>query len=412
MTTTEEPTVPTQLLPDTNPDTNAAGVLGAPRPAGVRHLDAAAPQRVARLTDLALRGLAAGYDPATGSFAQTVRGLSGGRGVTVAAQGTSRRYTATAALGLSRVPEPAQRAVLGGRNAVDVALHAAELAADSDDPGAVALVLWCAVEVADLAPDALLERLPGLLDGRALPTVDAAWLLTAAVAAAGLADTAETVDRAAALLRRYHGPGGTYPHVLPPGTRSRWRARVGGFADQVCPLQALARASRLTGADWMLDHADRTAAAICTAQGAAGQWWWHYDSRDGGVVEPFPVYSVHQHGMAPMVLFDLWEAGGADHRAEIVAGLGWVDDHPEVVEELVTERFGLVWRKVGRREPRKAARAIAAAATSVWQGARVPGLDRALPPVVVDHECRPYELGWLLYAWLAPATDRTEDHDA
>ena len=23
------------------------------------------------------------------------------------------------------------------------------------------------------------------------------------------------------------------------------------------------------------------------------------------------------------------------------------------------------------------------------------------PPVRVDYECRPYELGWLLYAWLA-----------
>lgn len=402
MTTTEEPTVPTQL----RSETYAEAVSGRPRPAAVRHLDPDAPGRIARLADLALRGLATAYDPATGSFAQTVRGRSGSRGVGVAPEGASLRYTAMACLGLSRVPEAAQRAVLAGRTARDVAIDVAELGVGSNDPGAVALALWCAVEVADLAPGPLLRRLPGLLDGRALPTVDAAWLLTAAVAAARLADTAEAVERAAALLGRYHGPGGTYPHVLPPHSQSRWRAHVGSFADQVYPLQALARAARLTGADWMLEHADRTAAALCTAQGTAGQWWWHYDSRNGRVVEPFPVYSVHQHAMAPMVLFDLWEAGGEDRRADIVAGLSWLDAHPEVVEELVSERFGLVWRKVGRREPRKAARAIGAAATSVWQGATVPGLDRLLPPVVVDHECRPYELGWLLYAWLAPDTDQ------
>ena len=38
-------------------------------------------------------------------------------------------------------------------------------------------------------------------------------------------------------------------------------------------------------------------------------------------------------------------------------------------------------------------------------GARLGLLDRTFPPTVVDHECRPYELGWLLYAWLSARTD-------
>jgi hypothetical protein len=397
-----------QLVEPTDP----RPVLGR-RPSSVRHLDPTAPERVARLADFALRGLISGYDPQTGSFAQTVRAIPGGRGVKVVAEGTSVRYAAMAALGLGGLPEVAQRAVLNGRTAGEVALRAAEESMHSEDPGAVALALWASVEVADQAPRALLDRvLEHLRRGHALPTVDAAWMLTAAVAAAKHTDTAEAVDGLAALLRRYHGPGGTYPHVLPPGTQSRWRRHVGSFADQVYPLQALARASRLTSEPWMLEHANRTAAAICTAQGSGGQWWWHYDSRDGSVVERYPVYSVHQHAMAPMVLFDLWDAGGDDHRAEIVAGLGWIDAHPEVVEELVSERFGLVWRKVGRREPRKAARALGAATTSLRQGFAVPGVDRVLPPVSVDHECRPYELGWLLYAWHAPMISEKEMHDA
>jgi hypothetical protein len=32
---------------------------------------------------------------------------------------------------------------------------------------------------------------------------------------------------------------------------------------------------------------------------------------------------------------------------------------------------------------------------------RLAGLDRVFPPGRIDYECRPYELGWLLYAWLA-----------
>lgn len=412
MSTTEEPTVSTHLLPDAH----VPWTFDRPRVASARHVDATVPGRVARLADVALRGLALGYDPATCSFAQTVRGLAGGRGVTAEPQGDSLRYTAMAALGLSRVPVEAQRAVLAGRTATDITFRAVDCALDADDPGAVALAVWAAVEVAGVVPTDLLQRLRGFLaDGRALPTVDVAWMLTAAVGAHGLTGGEEHLDlveSASGLLRRYQGRGGTYPHVLPPSAQSRWRAHVGSFADQVYPLQALARAGRLTGEAWMLDLANRTAAAICAAQGPAGQWWWHYDSRDGSVVERYPVYSVHQHAMAPMVLFDLWEAGGDDRRAEIVAGLSWVDDHPEVVEELVTERHGLVWRKVGRREPRKAARALGAATTSVWQGGTVPGIDRLLPPVVVDHECRPYELGWLLYAWLAPTSDRMEKTDA
>jgi hypothetical protein len=108
-----------------------------------------------------------------------------------------------------------------------------------------------------------------------------------------------------------------------------------------------------------------------------------------------------------MALFDLFEAGGDDHRSEIALGVSWLDTHPETVEELVSERWGLVWRKVGRREPGKASRALNAVTTSVRPGTHLPGLDRLLPPGVVDHECRPYELGWLLYAWLPGG-----EHDA
>jgi hypothetical protein len=61
-----------------------------------------------------------------------------------------------------------------------------------------------------------------------------------------------------------------------------------------------------------------------------------------------------------------------------------------------------VWRKVGRREPAKAARKLAAVTTSLRPGWHLPAIDAVLPPNQVDYECRPYELGWLVYAWGSP----------
>ena len=69
--------------------------------------------------------------------------------------------------------------------------------------------------------------------------------------------------------------------------------------------------------------------------------------------------------------------------------------------QLVLDDPPITWRKVAR------------AITARWSagcGPRPPGSSPApgsrcwtgsIPPGVVDHECRPYELGWLLYTWLS-----------
>ena len=67
---------------------------------------------------------------------------------------------------------------------------------------------------------------------------------------------------------------------------------------------------------------------------------------------------------------------------------------------MVDAKENVIWRKAGRREPRKLVRAISALTTATHPGMKLPGVDTLFPPSRLDRECRPYELGWLLYAWL------------
>jgi hypothetical protein len=117
------------------------------------------------------------------------------------------------------------------------------------------------------------------------------------------------------------------------------------------------------------------------------------------------VYSVHQHAMGPMALLDLADAGGEAYLDAIRRGLRWLAGPPERrsgrPDPLVLDEPPITWRKVARADHRKIVRGLRAASTRIVPGARVAALDRVYPPGVVDHECRPYELGWLLYAWLS-----------
>ena len=320
----------------------------------------------------------------------------------VRAEGDSLRYALIVALGLGQRDRATQTRVLEGFSAADLAIHSAKRAETSEDLGSVALGAWAVAEVAGRADAILFERLERAI-GSDVPvdTVVCAWALTAAVAGLAYRDTAELAKAAAKRLRAGQSLAGLFPHKLPDTAIGRLRRHVGCFADQIYPIQALARYSAAFGDERALAAANACAARIVACQGREGQWIWHYDVRNGDVVERYPVYSVHQHGMAPMGLLDLMEAGGTDYLDAIIKGVEWLDRHPETSAQLVSEDAQMIWRKVARREPKKAVRSIASVTTATAPGLRIPAVDALFPANRIDYECRPYELGWLLYAWCA-----------
>jgi hypothetical protein len=241
----------------------------------------------------------------------TVRGVRSLKGTVLQQEGNNLRYAAIVALGLARLPADAQHQVLHGSTAAELTIRTAKRAHGHPDPGAVALAAWAAAEATGRFEPGLFDQLSAVMNaGEPVATVDTAWILTAALAARSLGETTQLQRLAADRLTGALGSGGLFPHALPARAAGRLRSHIGCFADQVYPIQAFARLAAATHDPAALRIADRCAETICALQGPAGQWWWHYDSRVGEVVEGYPVYSVHQHAMAPMALYDLAEAGG------------------------------------------------------------------------------------------------------
>lgn len=376
-----------------------------PRAQTVAHAtdSAAIASTVDRLIALALRGIPQMREAADAPFAQTTRLVGDSVAPEIRREGANTRYGAIVALGASRLNDSAQRSLLQGQTARTMAGEVVAEALSGNEPGAIALAAWASAEIGNVrSQDAALTRLTALVATDAITaTVDCAWALTALLAGRHVLNDRSLAHRMAERLMSAQGNDGIFPHVLPPGRLPWARSHVGCFADQVYPIQALARYHAATGRVDALEAANKCGHQICDLQGPEGQWWWHYDARTGRVVEGYPVYSVHQHAMAPMALLELAEAGGIDCSASIASGLRWLESHPEVGGALIRDDLGTVWRKVGRREPHKALRYVRSTATALHPSLRLRWLNLIFPARQIDYECRPYELGWLLYAWLA-----------
>jgi hypothetical protein len=377
------------------------GNTGAPPNAARLALVAGHDSRSAALVERLLRASVRVLPQArvAGEFAFTLTGTRDPDGIwQLSPSGASRRYAAIVALGLMRLSQRDQRTVLGGEDGHDFVGRLARRLDWTTNLGDVALLCWAAAEAAHGELPHALDRLAELdRPDNPVDVVAAAWVVTALVAIRPLIDVEQHLS--AARDRLLAARSEVYPHVA-VGATTWYRSHVGSFADQVYPLQALARLHGSADDPRALAAAESVAAAICRAQGNAGQWCWHYDARTGGAVESYPVYSAHQYAMAPMALLDLADAGGQPYLEAICQGLRWLTRPPEIKEDLILDEPPVTWRKVARADRRMAGRGLRAVSTGPCSLIRFPVLDRAFRPSTVGHECRPYELGWLLMAWL------------
>jgi hypothetical protein len=348
---------------------------------------------VAPLVELAIRGLEAMYDEGQALFCHRLKQTPSGN----IKEGISQRYTVMTLLGLLRAEAAGYRSPIDMSATIDALYRNTEWV---DNIGDLGLLLWLS-SVSSRKLDSfyatfdLENALRNYSDSRKRLTMELAWLLTGLTYASRAEQKRppylESLARQTyALLQSNQGKDGLFGHM------ARWkslagavRGHVGSFADQVYPIIALAHFGQTFIMKEALQNSLQCANAICNLQGPLGQWWWHYDSMTGRVAERYPVYSVHQHAMAPMALFAAQDACDADFRDQIYKGLEWIGGANELRQSLEDKSASLVWRCIGQQK----------STSSLGRLAALVGQGRAAGTLHVLHECRPYELGWLLYAF-------------
>ena len=354
------------------------------------------------LTALALSGLGKMFDSEKQLFCFRLKPSQG----RLAREAVSARYTIISLIGLHRLEQAGSKSAIQARLVFDSLMRNSSCA---DNFGDLGLILWlCSLARPEQLEEVYFtsnvrDALTDLRAARERKTMELAWFLSGLAHAAsvkgqrtpGLGDLAVKTYE---LLKENRGTSGTFGHLATEGTLAGvLRGHIGSFADQVYPIYALARFAEVFHVPAALGLARRCAEAICRTQGPLGQWWWHYDARTAEVLQYYPVYSVHQHGMAPMALFALSEAAQVDFSEPAYKGLNWIARNNELDMDLRDGSAGVVWRSIGYRKSfgKYLEKVLSFARFSA--GRRTDGFE-------INYECRPYELGWLAYAFAGRCT--------
>jgi hypothetical protein len=349
------------------------------------------------MLESAIKGLAPMFDPEKNLFCYRLRRMPHG----LVREGVSPRYTLITLMGLSRAE------AVGLDPGFDIHAILRGLSQNRgwmDNAGDLGLYLWlCSLHAPDALPqvvsnidlEAALDAYP---DTRQRRTMELAWFLAGLAhlrlsRQPGLPDCTALAYRTYQLLRDNQGQHGIFGHLASRRSYAGFfRGRIGSFADQVYPIYALSKFAQAYQTTEAVQEAGACADAICRTQGPLGQWWWHYDSATGRVIGKHPVYSVHQDGMAPMALFALSAASRRDFRQPIFHGLDWIAGRNELHQDMRDREHHLIWRSLRQSKARTYANEL-----RHFFGAR--GTENGLH---VNYECRPYHLGWLLYAFASP----------
>jgi hypothetical protein len=236
-----------------------------------------------------------------------------------------------------------------------------------------------------------------------LPTTELSWLLTGICATYQnqvMDDLLKELARQyyKALVKNFNPQTGLFRHTLTKVAPLDFRSHIGNFADQIYSVFALSLYYEIFNDKQAIMKAIQCADCLCSLQGKQGQWWWHYHSKRGSVGSPYPVFSVHQCGMGPMGLQKLSIVSGKDYRAPIYKGLNWLFGSNELGLKMVDLNRKLIWRDIELSPQASITRyiSILLAETSLTRSTQQINSKNSLR---LNREMRPYELGWLLYAF-------------
>lgn len=353
---------------------------------------------IRNLCDLSVQGLVSMYDGDRNGFCYRVRKTEQG----IVCDGESLRYTIITLLGLKRYEQHLGPSPISIREAFNETVNKSASIEYSGDAG---LLLWLTAMAAPERLDEVYSKLDiaktwgSYRDASEGMTTELSWLLTGLCYAMlvggrhlpGLADTAAQVYYR---VKANFGGKGIFRHQHGKSIIGALRGNIGCFADQVYPIYAFTRFAETHGSPEALEISRQCSDAICGLQGSHGQWWWYYDAKTGGIAGRYPVYSVHQEGMAPMALFAAAEKTGADYEVPIYKGLEWITGNNELGVDMRDFARRTIWRNFYEKRwnhNRKLELLAAILGNHTHEDDQV--------NLEILYECRPYCFGWLLYAF-------------
>jgi hypothetical protein len=261
------------------------------------------------------------------------------------------------------------------------------------------------------ARDALarIDRLVGSGEARRLELQSIAWMLWGLCSAAAESRAAERVahELFELLQRDFVDPRS----LLPRHSASRLRRTAVSFGAVVYFLRSVHEYARLTGdarAETQFESGVRRMIGI---QGPNGEWPWLTSPRSGRPLEFYPVFAVHQDGMAMLFLLPALEVGLPFARDAIERSVAWVMGRNELGTPMYADDPFRAYRSVeraaalpkldaGSEQPRAGGAACylrAVRSAALGRSGKVASTRR----VRLNPECRSYHLGWLLYVWSA-----------
>jgi hypothetical protein len=195
------------------------------------------------------------------------------------------------------------------------------------------------------------------------------------------------------LLQQFRGPGALF-RDSGQGARRHFAT----FATQVYAALSLYQYGEIANDGPAIAAANACVAKLIELQGPLGEWPWFYLPRADRVLDPYEIYSVHQHGMAPAVLHHAVKHNVPGAREAIVNGFRWIFGANEMGVSMLRPDLQLIYRSQrrrgigGRREARLMRAAVAAAVGgNAWPTVKV--------PLELTKEMRSYEFGWLLWSF-------------
>ncbi len=264
--------------------------------------------------------------------------------------------------------------------------------------GAWGMALWAAAELGLDAPAIAADRLRPIVGDPASisgwTAQDVGLSLSGATAQLAHDRSWEPLARGLRnlLMSRFSGRGALFRD-----SGSGFRRHIATFATQVYASLALYQFSTATGDRDALAAADRCVNKLIDLQGPNGEWPWFFLLHNDKVLDPYEVYSVHQHGMGPALLHHAVDNGVDRAQDAIQRSFKWILGQNTFHQPMLVPSRHLIYRSHarcgvnGKRATRLLRSGLAAIKESGWS--------KSTPPLQITREMRSYEYGWLLWSF-------------